>query len=62
MDQKHCLSINELKVPYLEWEKLNINNKYYSFVLKYLLDILLKDNSLNTYEYLITVVKKLKFT
>lgn len=58
--EKHCVSISELKITYLDLENLNINKKEYTKVFKYLLDMVLKDNSLNDYDKLISLIIKYK--
>ena len=57
-DEKHCLSIKELEITYLDLERLNIQKKDYAKVFNYLFDLVLKDNSLNKYDQLIELIKK----
>ena len=55
--ENHALYIKDLKITYLDLENLKLDKKYYSKVLKHLLNEVLLDNSKNTKEILIECLK-----
>lgn len=57
-NEKHCLFVKDLMISYQDLESLNISVKDYSKVFKYLLNGVLKDNSLNKKDILIELIKK----
>lgn len=56
----HALSIKDLAISYQDLECMEIETKYYSKILRYLLNKVLIDNELNNKEELIKLVKEIK--